>query len=483
MAVDSAGEEAVRTDLRLAATLGMMVLCLSTQNAFAVGTLYTLQENGPQDLRINIVILAEGYTASQEATFVMNAGDVLGDLLATTPWSQYVSYTNGYAIFVASNQSGADHPSDPETPFVDTYFNSTFESFSIERLLTIPPNDFDPDYSHGAGKVYSLLATHVPSYDVVLVLVNDPEYGGSGGDIAVSSMHPAAPEIVIHEIGHSFAQLGDEYDSPYPGYPDIEEPNTTRQTIRELIKWNAWILPSTPIPTPESGTYSSVVGLFEGAHYHASGWYRPKLNCKMQSLGVPFCAVCSELHVVSGYNLVSPIDSLIPLPGPSNITTVEAETLRVVPKMPAALPLKIRWFDNGVPTGVITGDGVFTGLDLGPGTHALKCVVTDTTQLVRIDPGGLLKDSATWSVTVTAICSCPCHADPACDAVKSDILDVVNTINVAFRGTAGTVSGACPYQDTDVDCTTATDILDVVKVVNVAFRGANPATEFCDPCL
>ena len=80
-------------------------------------------------------------------------------------------------------------------------------------------------------------------------------------------------------------------------------------------------------------------------------------------------------------------------------------------------------------------------------------------------------------------CVCVCHADPACDAVKSDILDVVNTINVAFRGTAGTVSGACPYQDTDVDCTTATDILDVVKVVNVAFRGANPATEFCDPCL
>jgi hypothetical protein len=79
-------------------------------------------------------------------------------------------------------------------------------------------------------------------------------------------------------------------------------------------------------------------------------------------------------------------------------------------------------------------------------------------------------------------CACDCHADPACDAVKSDILDVVNTINVAFRGTPGTTSGVCPYQDTDVDCTTATDILDVVKVVNVAFRGADANTEYCSPC-
>ncbi len=465
--------------------IAVALVCLAGSPAFAVGTLYELQETGPKDLRINIVILAEGYTAAQEATFVTNAGDLLTALLATTPWNQYSSYVNGYAIFVASNQSGSDHPSDAEMPYVDTYFNSTFESYDIDRLLTIPPNDFDPVFSHGDGKVYSLLATHLPAYDVVLLLVNDPVYGGSGGNFAISSMHPAAPEIVIHEIGHSHAVLGDEYDDPYPGFPDIEEPNTTQETVREQIKWNTWIHPATPIPTPETSPYSSVVGLFEGAHYHATDWYRPQLTCKMRSLGVSFCAVCLEAHVVSNYNIVSPIDSLTPAPGPLTMTTAEAETLRVITKTPTVVPLSIRWFDNGSPTDAVSGEGVVTGLDLGPGTHSLKCVVTDTTPLVRMDPAGLLKDSAAWTVTVASVCACDCYGDPGgdCDGVHT-VLDVVQVVNVAFRSAAPIMdpNANCPYQTTDVNCSGSTEIIDVVKVVNATFRNADPATEFCNPC-
>jgi hypothetical protein len=81
-------------------------------------------------------------------------------------------------------------------------------------------------------------------------------------------------------------------------------------------------------------------------------------------------------------------------------------------------------------------------------------------------------------------CRCQCHGDPACDGVISDILDVVNTINVAFRGAAAIVDPdtQCPRLPTDMNCSGATDVIDVVKVINVAFRGANVATEFCEPC-
>lgn len=79
-------------------------------------------------------------------------------------------------------------------------------------------------------------------------------------------------------------------------------------------------------------------------------------------------------------------------------------------------------------------------------------------------------------------CSCLCYADPECDAVRSDILDVVSTINVAFRGEAATVDQGCLLERSDVDCSSATDVLDVVKTVNVAFRGASASTEFCNPC-
>jgi hypothetical protein len=83
----------------------------------------------------------------------------------------------------------------------------------------------------------------------------------------------------------------------------------------------------------------------------------------------------------------------------------------------------------------------------------------------------------------TPQCACDCHADPACDG-STDILDVVQTVNVAFRGAPAIIDPNvnCPYETTDVNCTNSTDVIDVVKMVNVAFRGANPATEFCNPC-
>lgn len=81
-------------------------------------------------------------------------------------------------------------------------------------------------------------------------------------------------------------------------------------------------------------------------------------------------------------------------------------------------------------------------------------------------------------------CTCLCHGDPQCDSVIADVLDVVNTISVAFRGAPASTdpSPTCAYEATDTDCSGATDVVDVVLTVNVAFRGADVATEYCDPC-
>ena len=79
-------------------------------------------------------------------------------------------------------------------------------------------------------------------------------------------------------------------------------------------------------------------------------------------------------------------------------------------------------------------------------------------------------------------CVCLCHADPSCDGIRSDILDVLNTVNVAFRGISATTDPQCPHQRTDVDCSGSTDVLDVAKTIGVAFRGASAMTSFCAPC-
>ena len=87
------------------------------------------------------------------------------------------------------------------------------------------------------------------------------------------------------------------------------------------------------------------------------------------------------------------------------------------------------------------------------------------------------------TVYVFRPCTCPCMFDPSCDGIISDVLDVVATVNVAFRGFVATVDPGCPTERTDVNDDGATDVLDVVRVVNVAFRGFTSASQFVNPCL
>lgn len=94
------------------------------------------------------------------------------------------------------------------------------------------------------------------------------------------------------------------------------------------------------------------------------------------------------------------------------------------------------------------------------------CTSTDTLLVILSEPG----------------CSCPCKYDPQCDGVISNVQDVVVTVNVAFRGVAGTIDPGCPRERTDVDANGFTNVQDVVAVVNVAFRGQSAASSYVDPC-
>ncbi len=358
--------------------------------------------HGSNTNRINIVVLSEGYQGFQLSRFEEDAKKMTEYLLNTAPWKEYRSYCNVFLIEVASAESGSDHPSTQTSR--DTYFNSTFDSYGIGRLLTIPPNDLNDDYSAGVGKVQALLARYLPDYDLALMIVNDSAYGGSGGSPAIASVDSAAAEILVHEVGHSFAGLGDEYDAPFPGFPDTEEPNTTKETHRNLIKWKSWILDSTPIPTQETSQFSAVVGLFEGAHFNSVGWYRPKLDCLMNSLGKPFCEVCEESHVVRTYRLVDPIDGLLPRAGLVSLNGGSAASFEAFLLKPATHSLQTDWTLNGRP--IPSGDALRLTLladDVGNGDHAVQLTVSDRTPLVRNDPQGLLKRTRNWTLRVTGV--------------------------------------------------------------------------------
>ena len=381
------------------AALFFGTLLLATA-AVGQGTLFTLFTNGPAAKRLNVVVLPEGYTASQTNLFLIDATNAVNNLLAQPPYQEYKNYFNAYAIFVASAETGSDHPLAPL--YRNTYFNSSYNSFGNPNLITIPPNNFDVAYTNGQGKVDAILAALFPQYDMVMMVVNDGEYGGSGGITLITSVHLLAPEIVVHESGHSFGMLTDEYTDPYPGYTAIEQPNATAVTSSNSIKWKDWIPSGTLIPTPDVATNSSRIGLFQGAQYNTNGWYRPKHDCKMNHLFVGFCEVCGEQLVKSIYTQVRPIDAFLPAATNFGIYSTQAVTFAVTPLQPLTHNLAIQWYTNNFPANGATNP-LFSLVPntLGNGSHTLKAVVMDTTSLVRTDPLNVLKQTNTWNLFVS----------------------------------------------------------------------------------
>ncbi|WP_452221891.1 M64 family metallopeptidase [Lacinutrix salivirga] len=327
----------------------------------------TIKDNGNSDNRINIVILGDGYQNSELDQFITDATSFSNSLFSQSPFLEYESYFNVYAIRVPSNESGADHPGtaadEPSNPVpvsdVDTYFNSAFDSFNIHRLLT---SQYAP--------INTVLANNFPNYDEALVLVNSPYYGGSGGQFAVSSTGSNANEISIHEIGHSFGNLRDEY---YAGDNYAQEGiNMTQDNNPTTVKWKNWI------NTNGVGTY------VHGSSGQSATWYRPHQNCKMRYLGAPFCAVCKEGFVEKIHSLVSPIDSYSP-----NINTVENPSFPADFQLDLILPnpntLETTWTLNASEFATNVNTVSLEESDLNDGTNFLMAVVHDNSPLLRVD--------------------------------------------------------------------------------------------------
>lgn len=354
-------------------------------------TFQAIAETGPASNRVDVVVLSEGYTSAQAAKFFSDATNAFNALLSHAPLREYRAAFNGFAIFVASQQSGSDHFGVPR----NTYFNSSYDALT-DFIITIPLNE------QGQGKVDALVQTYRPGAELSVLLVNDPVPGGSDGfgSTAIVSLGSGMSDILAHEVGHVLAGLGDEYETPYPGFPDVEEPNTTRETRREFIKWKAWIDPATPVPTPPTFEYEDAVGLFEGAHYHSAGWYRPKFDCKMNHPAVGFCEVCSEALVLAIYSKVRPVEASVPRQ--SALSAAGGDLLnfsvQLLPNQDSTLA--VQWLTNGIPVGLSATNYSVSAANLRPGSNSVAAVVRDLTARVRTDPLELLRQTVSWTITV-----------------------------------------------------------------------------------
>lgn len=248
-----------------------------------------LHRGGDPARTIDVAIVSEGYTAKEMGTFMKHARKAVDAIFTHEPFKSRRNDFNFIAVQLPSAESGVSVPR--EGRWLNTALGSHFDTFYSNRYLTTP-NVFD---------LYDAL-DNIP-YEHIIILANTDVYGGGGiynSYTLTTTQHAKAVPVVVHEFGHSFGGLGDEYfyagpdvvSDTYPAGIEPWEPNVT--TLTDLdAKWADMLAPGTPVPTPQADSLRCPVGVFEGAGYVSKGVYRPADRCRMRDNDWPaFCPVC-----------------------------------------------------------------------------------------------------------------------------------------------------------------------------------------------
>ncbi len=291
--------------------------------------------NGDPTRKVDLLILGDGYTAAELPKFRKDVSRFLKDLFGTEPFRKHADDFNIWTIEVVSEDSGIDEPR--KNLWRRNALGCSYNTFGTPRYVLTFENRRLRD-----------IAALAP-YDQLYILVNSERYGGGGifnlYAVCYSGSEKPGQEwwadyVFVHEFGHSFAGLADEYYSSNVSYVDFYakgtepwEPNITALLDPSRLKWKDLVDEGVPLPTPwekarydslaqrrlelrrqgeqnleeirrlekemsqllRSQTYWGKVGAFEGAGYASKGLYRPYLDCRMFSKAlVDFCPVCQR---------------------------------------------------------------------------------------------------------------------------------------------------------------------------------------------
>lgn len=250
---------------------------------------YLLHNDSPEKC-IDVAILAEGYTLQEIQTFYEDADIACKSIFDHEPFKSMKKRFNVVAVASPSTDSGVSVPRLNE--WKHTAFSSHFSTFYSDRYLT----------TSRVKAIHDALAG-IP-YEHIIILANTEEYGGGGiynSYTLTTAHHPMFRPVVVHEFGHSFGGLADEYfydnDVMTDTYPlDIEpwEQNISTQ-VDFAAKWKDMLSENTPVPTPAEVSENYPTGVYEGGGYSAKGIFRPAENCRMRTNEYPaFCPVCQR---------------------------------------------------------------------------------------------------------------------------------------------------------------------------------------------
>lgn len=248
---------------------------------------YNVYGDYPVENAVDIVLLPDGYTEQEMGKFVKDCQFFVKSLFSYAPYNRYQDRFNVRAVMVPSQDSDITMPGDKL--YRNTALSCSFWTFDSERYCMTYDNE-----------TMKTLAGQVP-YDQIYILANTKKYGGGGifNSYCVSTTgNSYSSDVIIHEFGHGFAGLADEY--AYDGTDNYSlevepwEPNITTLVDFEE-KWKDMLGKKTPVPTPVDKKHENTVGVYEGAGYQLNGIYRPMIDCLMNTFnGDKFCPVCER---------------------------------------------------------------------------------------------------------------------------------------------------------------------------------------------
>ncbi len=353
---------------------------LSVLEAMPPYNAYTLIDNGASENRIDLVFVGDGYRAGEMDTYLGHVQNVLSAFFNEEPLDVYENYFNVHVVEVVSNESGVDEPD--YGIYRDTALDMAFNCNGTPRLLCV-------DY----GKAWTA-AGNARDVDLVLALANTTRYGGAGYSklSTLSGGNSFAVELALHEFGHSFAELADEYDygegptytGPEPGQVNVSIYVAAIQLAGQL-KWYRWL-------------DLAEVDTFEGAMYCEFGIYRPTQNSLMRALGRPFDPVNVEQFIFSIYEDISPIDAVSPVSNDILWSTID---FSVTAQIPVGHTLSVEWQIDGVPIAGANEPNLCPDSYLADNTvQTLTARVVDDVLLVRDENkrDNLLSDEQDWLV-------------------------------------------------------------------------------------
>lgn len=249
-----------------------------------------LEKSGDSREKIDVVFVAEGYLKREKKVFMRDCRECIEALKAHEPFKSMSDRFNFVAVMLPSQEQGVSIPH--KNIWKETLLSSSFDTFYSNRYLT----------TLRLKKLHDVLAG-IP-YEHIIILANTDNYGGGGiyNSYLMSAAHNNQNKpVVVHEFGHSFAGLADEYyyddqyETMYPADTEPWEPNLTT-LVDFKSKWADMLDKGVQVPTiPSGNNVYTEVGVYEGGGYQSKGVYRPSQECRMKVNQAPvFCPVCER---------------------------------------------------------------------------------------------------------------------------------------------------------------------------------------------